>query len=94
MTLVYLVLGAILGFIYKLVWATRSWWHWGISMTVPAVFTVGLFGKDMGIPLQLAYVAVALVSASLGAFLGAFSRPSTKEQVHITEDGGDEGRER
>ena len=69
--LTYLILGAIFGFIYRLIWPTAIWWHWGISISIPALLTVGLLGRDIGLAYQSLYVVGALASASSGAFIGA-----------------------
>ena len=67
----YLILGAIFSFACRLIWPTATWWHWGVSISVPAVFTVGLLGRDIGAAYQSLYVFVALASACSGAFIGA-----------------------
>ena len=67
----YLVVGAIFSFLCRLIWQTASWWHWGISISVPAAITVALLGEDIGPGYQAVYFMVALESASTGAFVGA-----------------------
>ena len=67
----YLVVGAIFSFFCRLIWQIVPWWHWGISVSIPAVFTVGLLGKDIGPGYQAVYFIAGLVSASSGAFIGA-----------------------
>ena len=69
--LTYLVVGAIFSFSCRLIWKTASWWHWGLSVSLPAVITVVLLGKDIGPGYQAVYLVAALVSASSGAFIGA-----------------------
>ena len=76
----YLVVGAIFSFACRLIWPTATWWHWGVSVSIPAVFTVGLLGMDIGSGYQLLYVVAALVSASSGAFVGALSADALKRR--------------
>ena len=65
----YLALGAIFGFVSRLVLPTASWWRVGVSISLPALFTVGLLGTDIGVAYQSLYIGLTLVSASIGALL-------------------------
>lgn len=76
----YLVMGAIFSFVCRLIWPTATWWHWGISVSLPAVFTVGLLGKDIGPGYQAVYVVTAWLSASAGAFIGALPAEALKRR--------------
>jgi hypothetical protein len=76
----YVVVGAIFSFFCRLIWQTIPWWHWGILVSLPAVFVVGLLGKDIGPGYQAVYVMVALVSASSGAFIGALPADALKHR--------------
>ena len=67
----YVVVGAIFSFFCRLIRQTAPWWHWGISVSIPALFMVVLLGRDIGAGYQAMYFAAALVSASSGAFIGA-----------------------
>ena len=78
--LTYLAVGAIFSFICRLIWQATPWWNWGVSISIPAVFTVGLLGTDIGPGYQTGYVAAALVSASLGAFVGRFPADTLRRQ--------------
>ena len=68
---VYLALGAIFGFMARLVWPAPTWWRWGVSISIPAFFTVGLLGRDIGLAYQSLYVAMSVASACSGALVGA-----------------------
>ena len=76
----YLVVGAILSFFCRLIWKTAPWWHWGISVSIPAVLTVVLLGKDIGPGYQAVYFVAALVSASSGAYVGALPADALKRR--------------
>ena len=67
----YLVLGAIFSFVCRLIWLTANWWHWGVSICVPAFLTVGLLGSDIGLGYQSLYVFMTLAFACSGAFIGS-----------------------
>ena len=67
----YLVAGAIFSFVCRLIWPTATWWRWGVTISIPAVFTVGLLGGDIGPAYQSLYVVGALASACFGALIGA-----------------------
>lgn len=68
---VYLVLTAILSFVSRLVWPASSWWRWGVSISIPALFIVGLMGRDIGVAYQSLYVVMTAASACAGALIGA-----------------------
>ena len=68
---VYLVVAAIFSFVSRLVWPASTWWRWGVSISIPAFFTVGLLGKDIGLAYQSMYVAITVASACSGALAGA-----------------------
>ena len=70
---VYLAVAAIFGFVSRLVWPASTWWRWGVSISIPAFFTVGLLGRDIGLGYQSLYVAIALASACSGALAGALA---------------------
>jgi len=76
----YLVMGAIFSFVCRLIWHKATWWHWGISVSIPAVFTVGLLGRDIGPGYQAVYIVTALLSASSGAFIGALPADALKRR--------------
>ncbi len=67
----YLIATALLGFVFRLVSPASVWWRLGVSFSIPALLIVGLMGRDIGIGHQALFVAIALVSACLGAFAGA-----------------------
>ena len=68
--LTYLVAGAIFSFVCRLIWPKVTWWHWGVTISIPAVFTVGLLGRDIGPAYQSLYVVGALASACFGGSSG------------------------
>ena len=67
---VYLVVAALFGFASRLIRRTSDWWRWGVSISVPAFLTVGLFGRDIGLGFQSLYVVVIVASACIGALAG------------------------
>ena len=67
---VYLVSGAIIGFIASMFWSMTSWWGLGLPISILGLIAVLLLGKDIGLGFQLMYAAVTIVSARVGTFLG------------------------
>ena len=78
--LTYLAVGAIFSFCCRLIWRKIPWWHWGISVSIPAVFTVALLGTDIGPGYQAGYIVAVLASASSGAFIGALPAEAIKRR--------------
>ena len=70
---VYLALAAIFSFVSRLLWPDSTWWRLGVSISIPAFFTVGLLGKDIGLAHQSLYLAITVASACSGALAGALS---------------------
>ena len=70
---VYLAVAAIFSFVSRLVWPASTWWRWGVSISIPALFTVGLLGRDIGLGYQSLYVAIAVASACSGALAGGLT---------------------
>ena len=68
---VYLAVAAIFSFVSRLVWPASTWWRWGVSISIPAFFTVGLLGRDIGLAYQSLYLAMTVASACSGALAGA-----------------------
>ena len=68
---VYLAVAAIFGFVSRLLWPDSTWWRWGVSISIPAFFTVGLLGKDIGLAYQSLYLAITVASTCSGALAGA-----------------------
>lgn len=75
---VYLAVAAIFSFVSRLVWPASTWWRWGVSISIPALFTVGLLGRDIGLAYQSLYVSMALASACSGALAGALLAASLR----------------
>jgi hypothetical protein len=69
---VYLVAAGLFGFAFRLIWRISNWWRYGISISTPAFFAVGLLGTDIGLGYQLLYVVMIVASASAGALGGTF----------------------
>ena len=70
-TVTYLVVAAIGSLVFRLVWSNPAlWWLFGVCVSLPAFPVVGLFGADMGLPLQSLYILVTLTSACLGTTVG------------------------
>ena len=68
---VYAAVAAIFSFVSRLVWSASTWWRWGIPISMPAFFTVGLLGRDIGLAYQSLYLALTVASACSGALAGA-----------------------
>lgn len=49
---VYLVAAGLFGFAFRLIWRISNWWRYGISISTPAFFAVGLLGTDIGLGYQ------------------------------------------
>ena len=69
--LTYLIVGAIVGFSFRLIWLKSSWWRWGVAISLPGFLIVGLMGRDIGLGYQGLYVVLLFASACSGAFIGA-----------------------
>ena len=67
----YLAVAAIFSFVSRLVWRASTWWRWGVPISIPAFFTVGLLGGDIGLAYQSLYIAMTVASACSGALTGA-----------------------
>ena len=78
--LTYVVVGSIFSFCCRIIWRKIPWWHWGVSVSIPAVFTVILLGTDIGPGYQAGYIVAALASASTGAFIGALTAEAIKRR--------------
>lgn len=70
---VYLVVAAIFGFVFRLVRLASTSWRWAVTIGIPAFFTVGLFGRDIGLGYQSLFIAIAVASACSGALAGALT---------------------
>ena len=77
---VYLAVGAIFSFVSRLVWRASAWWRWGVSISIPALFTVGLLGRDIGLGYQSLDVAMAVASACSGALAGSLTAASLRSK--------------
>jgi hypothetical protein len=70
---VYLATAAIFSFVARLISSASSWWRWGVSISLPAFFTVGLLGRDIGVGYQSLFIAIVVVSACTGGLAGALT---------------------
>ena len=74
------------GFAYRLVRRTSDWWRWGVSISIPAFLTVGLFGRDIGLGYQSLYVVMIVASACGGALAGTLVAAAIRPGKPLAQD--------
>ncbi len=68
---VYMAVAATFISVSSLGWSGSWWWRLGVSLRIPAFFTVGLLGRDIGLAYQSLYLSMTVASACSGALAGA-----------------------
>ena len=70
LAIAYVLLGMSLGLIYNLIRSDVLSWYLGIWISIPALPSALLFGRDVGLAYQSLYLVASLASACLGAYSG------------------------